>query len=143
MIKKFILNLAFVKKEIASAHKTVEDLEYTTKALQWEQREFREYVDMSEKKVRELNTQIQNYQAGALKLQQEHTEHLKIISTLKMKATGLEEMIKEQEKIINEPSDNAQVNNLKKKIKELQSEVEIQKQITFKKNQELNKVLGQ
>lgn len=88
------------------------------------------------------------FKEKTLEFQADEKRHLEIIDSLKKKIKGLEEMVREQEKLLNgnKPTDdnnndnNKQINNLKTKIKEMENEMENMSRINFEKNQEINKL---
>lgn len=133
MFEKFYLSRPCVKQEINRLEQILAD-------AQPEFSKFRSIIEQQVTAIKALTKQIENYKAGALELQQE----LKQLSLDKLelsnKIKGLEAMIQEQEHIINEPTDNNQVNNLKAKIKELQTQAEELKQLNFQKNQRINQL---
>jgi uncharacterized coiled-coil DUF342 family protein len=139
MIKKFILNLSFVKKEINSIDKNIGELN--------------NQLTIRSEENADLIIQIRNFKAASLELHQEQTELLNKIKAHKENINELQlrnqELIQEKNKLQNQPkeiipvqSDNKdkQILNLKVKIQELENEIETQKQVTFSKNKLINQL---
>lgn len=139
MFKKFILNLDFVKAEVASSSKTVADLMAKTNAHEENIKELKFRNQELIRQKNESDTQIRNFKASALELQQEGEEDAATIVSLKIKIVELEKIINTPKEDVPSTDIERQLKNCKKEISELKVEIEIQKQITFEKNQILNK----
>jgi len=143
MIKRFILNLRFVQKEINGLKKelNIANVGATYEKIAHEKTKAEIKLSTTGKQESDKhNAGVINELSVKIKKREEDIKELQLRNQELIRGKNEANRLLSESKSALLPKDekDRQINNLKKKIGELEIEIENQKNITFKKNQELN-----